>query len=216
MGKLEETLASALAEGRCQIGQIAIVSRGDGGFELRHRGDAKRDDLERFRRAEDARAIAISDDAGSYRPLKSAPNLRRGWILSLTDLTSLRRALDYFYPAALGEWLALREGRLRVTSLRQTVSRQSGMYRVTGKIATAQADELAGEFCASFGGCLRTIRWKIEDDGAAPSSLPHEKFAADFDQTGGGERVIPLLCAEMCNLLVAAAREKVKSTRVAS
>jgi sirohydrochlorin cobaltochelatase len=172
--------------------------------------------LERFQRAEDARALATQDDAGNYRPLKSAPTLRRGWLLSLADVASLRRALDYFYPAAIGEWLALCEGRLRATSLRQTVSRQTGMYRVTGKITTAQADELAGENCASAGGCLRTILWKIEDGGAAPSSLPPEKFAVDFDQTGAGERVIPLLCAEMCNVLVAAARAKIKSAPVAS
>ena len=211
MGKLEEALASALAEGRCRIGQILIVARGAGGFELCHRRDVDLADLERFDRVTDARAIAMNDDAGNFRPLKSAPTLRRGWVLSLADLATLRLALEYFYPAAVGEWLALREGRLRVAPLRQTVSRQTGMYRVTGKITTAQADELAGENCASSTGCLRTILWKIEDDGAAPTSLPHEKFAFDFDQTGAGECVIPLPCAEICNLLVAAAREKVKS-----
>ncbi len=211
MGKLEDALASALAEGRCRIGQVLVTARGAAGFELCHRRDAGRTDLERFDRAEDARAIATSDDAGNFRPLKSAPTLRRGWLLVLADLAALRLALDLLYPAAIGEWLALREGRLRVTSLRQTVVRQTGMYRVTGKITTAQADELAGENCASSAGCLRTILWRIEDDGSAPASLPHEKFAIDFDQSGAGERVIPLLCAEICSLLVAAAREKVKA-----
>jgi sirohydrochlorin cobaltochelatase len=211
MGKLDDALGSALAEGRRQLGQVLISARDDGGFELRHRRDAGRAGLERFHRPADARIIAMNDEAGNFRPLKSAPTLRRGWLLVLADLTSLRLALDFFYPAALGAWLALREGRLRVTSLRETLSRQTGMYRVTGKISTAQADELAGEKCASSGGCLRTILWRIEDGGSAPASLPHEKSAIDFDQTGAGERVIPLLCGEICSLLVAAAREKVKA-----
>ena len=32
-----------------------------------------------------------------------------------------------------------------------------------------------------------------------------------FDQTGEGDAVIPLLCSEVCNVLVAAARPKVKN-----
>src|SRR5450432_3294719 len=211
MGRLEDALAVALAEGRCRIGQIRIASGDRGGFELRHRGDEGRTDLERFERAEDARALGTNDDAGKYRPLKSAPTLRRGWLLELPDLASVSLALDYFYPAALGQWLAWRESRLRVTSLRQTVSRQTGMYRITGLITTKQADELAGVNCDSAGGCLRTILWRLEEDGTGAASLPLEKFSPEFDQTGAGEMVIPIFCSEICNLLVAAARPKVKS-----
>ena len=47
---------------------------------------------------EDAIEIAKHDDAGNYRPLKTAPNLRHGWRLELETLEDLRRALDYFYP----------------------------------------------------------------------------------------------------------------------
>lgn len=211
MGRLEDALALALAEGRARIGQIRIASGEVGGFELRHRRDDGRTDLERFERAEDARGLGTNDDAGTYRPLKSAPTLRRGWLLALPDLTAVALALDYFYPAALGQWLAWRESWLRVTSLRQTVSRQTGMYRITGLITTKQADELVGVTCGSAAGCLRTILWKIEDDEAAVTSLPAEKFLPDFDQTGAGEMVIPIFCSEICNILVAAARPKVKS-----
>ena len=211
MGRLEDALALALAEGRCRIGQIRIASADRGGLELRHRQDAGRTDLEQFERAEDARALGTNDDAGEYRPLKSAPNLRRGWLLALPDLAAVCLALEYFYPAALGQWLAWRESRLRVTSLRQTVARQTGMYRITGLITTKQADELVGANCGSAGGCLRTILWKLEDDGAGVTSLPPEKFSPEFDQAGAGEAVIPIFCSEICNILVAAARPKVKS-----
>src|SRR5262249_39705988 len=150
------------------------------------------------------------DDAGEFRALKSAPDLRRGWLLVLPDVASLRQALDHLYPAALGTWLAWREGRVHPVSLRQTVLRQTGMYRVTRKITTAQADAVVESQCNSLGGCMRAIVWKIEDDGDSPCLLPHEKFAVDYDQSGERERVIPLVCAEPCHLLVAAAREIVK------
>ena len=172
MGRIEDALASALAEGRCRIGQILIAAAGDAGFALRHRRDAGRMDLVPFDRPEDARALATNDDAGGYRPLKTAPNLRRGWSLTLPDLASLRLALDYFYPAAIGQWHALREGRLRLTSLRQTVSRQTGMYRITGLINPKQSDELVAANCASASGCLRTILWKLEPDDTPVKSLP--------------------------------------------
>ena len=55
MGRFDDALALAFAEGRYRIGQIQLSRQGDGpGCELRHRADAGRDDLERFSRAEDA------------------------------------------------------------------------------------------------------------------------------------------------------------------
>jgi hypothetical protein len=43
--------------------------------------------------------------------------------------------------------------------------------------------------------------------------LPSEKFDPAFDQTGAGRPVIPLLCQEACNLLVAEARRVVQESR---
>ncbi|MCA1660345.1 MAG: hypothetical protein LC642_07425, partial [Verrucomicrobiaceae bacterium] len=96
-----QTLAEWLRGGGESIGQIVIRPIPDG-FDLRHRDDLSRDDLPAWRGPENARLLASHDDAGGYRPLKSAPNLRHGWRLIVPDLESLRRALDYFYPAMLG------------------------------------------------------------------------------------------------------------------
>jgi hypothetical protein len=85
------------------------------------------------------------------------------------------------------------------------------MYRVAAKISDDQIDELVANFCQSSGGCLRTILWKRDATGAVPSTkLPPEKFDPVYDQTGHGERAIPLLCQEACNLLVAECRKTVK------
>ena len=197
----------------CRIGQILVDRTAEGAFALSHRDDANRDDLSVYRDAEAAVAIAQYDDAGVYRPLKTAPNLRHGWSLMLADVAAVRVALDLFYPGRVPAYVAWRRGALKTTPLRQTLERQTGMYRVTAKITDEQANELVGSFCRSDGGCLRTIRWDRDATGAPASTLlPLTKFDPAHDQTGKGEPVIPLLCQEPCNLLVAEARKVVKGS----
>jgi hypothetical protein len=100
------------------------------------------------------------------------------------------------------------------TPLRETLERQTGMYRIAAQITEEQVDELVGEFCRSDGGCLRTIRWRRDRSGTTPSPrLPIQKFDPGYDQTGRAEPVMPLLCQEACNLLVAQARNVVQENR---
>jgi len=207
---IERSLEAALTN-CCRVGEMSIRRINGGGFVLSHRDDGGRDDLQRFQNPEEAAEIARYDDAGNYRPLKTAPNLRHGWRLELVDLTELRRALDYFYPGRLAMFAAWKENRFTTTPLRTTLTRQSGMYRVAAKISDEQVNALVGDFCRSSDGCLRTILWKRDATGApASTQLPPEKFDRSHDQTGDGEPVIPLLCQEPCNLLVAECRKAVK------
>lgn len=203
------------------FGQILVRNPGKS-FVLCHRADAANDDLKIFRNPEDAIEIAKYDDVGNYRALKTAPNLRHGWRMELQTRQELRRALDYFYPgrlAVFGEW---QHNHLRTTSLRETLNRQSGMYRVAARISEAQIDDLVADFCRSNGRCLRTILWKRDKQGAiASNQLPDKKFDPSFDQTevvakaesptAIASPAVPLLCQEACNLLVAACRKVVKS-----
>jgi sirohydrochlorin cobaltochelatase len=206
---IEKTLAAAL-RASAAIGQVSIQPTERGGFVLCHR-DGQGGKPEIFRKPEDAIEIARYDDAGNYRPLKTAPNLRHGWRLEVADLSELRRALDYFYPARLAMLAAFDENRLATTTLRETLDRQSGMYRVAAKISDEQVNDLVGNFCRSDGGCLRTILWKRDESGAAPSTkLPADKFDPAYDQAGRGENAIPLLCQEACALLVNECRKVVK------
>ena len=82
------------------FGQILVQKREGASFMLLHRDDASLDQLQTYRDAENAIEIAKYDDAGNYRPLKTAPNLRHGWRLELATVDELRRALDYFYPSS--------------------------------------------------------------------------------------------------------------------
>jgi sirohydrochlorin cobaltochelatase len=205
-------LAKWMAAGRRCIGQISIEARDDGTFALTHREDAARDDLALNANAEDdAPQLARFDDAGNYRPLKTAPNLRHGWRLMVPDRGALRLALDLLYPGRLAAFLAFETGRLLTTPFRETLQRQTGMYRAAAKISDEEANRLVGSFCRSDGGCLRTILWKRDREGAPASTLlPLEKFDPAHDQTGGDQPMIPLLCQEACNLLLAEARKIVK------
>jgi sirohydrochlorin cobaltochelatase len=196
------------------MGQLAIACPTDGVFILRHYEDVSRDDLVSYDAVENAMELARFDDAGSYRPLKTAPTLRHGWQLTLADPADLRLALDHFYPGRLAAFFALESGGLGTTPLRDTLERQSGMYRIAAQIRDDQLDKLVGDFCRSDGGCLRTIRWRRDRNGTLPSTnLPPQKFEATHDQTGGERQVIPLLCQEGCSLLVSAAREIVQTDR---
>jgi sirohydrochlorin cobaltochelatase len=211
-GAIEQALAAALAGGACRFGQISIARSSKDGFVLKHRDDEEGAQLQGFRRTEDATEIAKVDDTGNYRPLKTAPNLRHGWRLEVVDLSELARALDYFYPGRLAMLHAWKRKRLSTTPLRETLDRQSGMYRIASKISDEQVDNVVGNFCRSNGGCLRTILWKRDARGTVPSTkLPAEKFDPAHDQTGSGETTIPLLCQEACNLLVNECRKAVKS-----
>jgi sirohydrochlorin cobaltochelatase len=207
---LEKALAAVLSD-NARIGQLLIQRTGTGGFDVCHREDEPSARLEVFRKSGDAIEIARYDDGGNYRPLKTEPNLRRGWRLELVDLCELRRALDHFYPGRLAMLAAWTENRLSTTSLRETLDRQSGMYRVAAKISDEQIDDVVGNFCRSDGGCLRTILWKRDAHGTIPSTkLLPKKFDPTQDQTGRGAKTIPLLCQEACNLLVAECRKVVK------
>jgi sirohydrochlorin cobaltochelatase len=208
----EDPLAAAIFDGRCAIGQI-VITAADDYFTLCHRDDRARNDLDEIIDPDNAIEIARHDDAGNYRPLKTAPNLRHGWRLRLANLEELRRAVDHFYPGRLAVFAASKENRLATTTLRETLNRQSGMYRVAAKLSDEEIDETVGRFCRSSDGCLRTILWKRNQSGLiASTKLPLEKFDRAFDQTGRGERAIPLLCQESCNLLVNECRRAVKRT----
>lgn len=211
--RIRRVLADWLASGTRGIGQIEIRQT-DPGFALSHRDDAAREGLDTYHSPNDAAELAKFDDQGNYRPLKTAPNLRHGWRLELADLDALQEALDLFYPARLAALMAWESNRLTTTPLRETLDRQTGMYRAAAKILDEEIDALVGRLCRSQGGapgCLRTILWARDVTGARPSlRLPLDKFIAPLDQTGRGENVMPLLCQEACNVLVAEARKLVK------
>jgi len=220
---VERSLEPVLAAPFC-FGQLLVRNMPTGGFVLSHRDDQSLEPSQTYRNAEDAIEVAKYDDAGNYRPLKTAPNLRHGWRLELATVDELRRALDYFYPGRLALFAAWKTGYLKTTTLRETLDRQSGMYRIAAKISDPQINDLVADFCRSDSGCVRTILWKRDRNGViASTKLPKQKFDPVYDQmtastppgsappaTAATPATVPLLCQEACSLLVAECRNVVK------
>jgi sirohydrochlorin cobaltochelatase len=208
---IRDELARLIKDGYNALGELEFVESSSG-YLLYHSAD--RNSLKEARgyyAIEDARQIAKYDSFGAYRPLKGAPNLPRGWLIQLANIDDLKRALDFFYPGAIGTWLAYQAGTAHPVCLRQTLNRQTGMYRVTRGLTNDQARDLITEACRSDGGCLRTILWGIEEN-ESPDFLPRSKSDLSVDQTGQQRAALPFVCLEACNLFVAAARTTMKKS----
>lgn len=152
--------------------------------------------LQHSDQAEDAKPVSVSelraladttaDDA--YRPLKSAPSLRSGWLCAVSSPGELEQALNHLYPGALADWHAHRNG-ARATSYREHMERQTGMYRIANMLDADGIQELADACChSSF--CLKTRCWEV---------------------TGPGKEVTQgIPCLEPCAILMEFARKAVR------
>lgn len=195
--ELLKSFSNWLGDGPRIVGQVRI-SRAAESWELRHNDDSG--ELTTYDRWQDARALANLTEDGAFRPIKTTRDLRRGWRLLLASVEDVVRALDYFYPAMLGLWNADSRGELVVTDLRETLARQTGMYRVTQKITDPQAQQLCASHCSL---CMKTMLWKIDPAQPITSLAPEKHQRASGDS-------LPLLCREACNFLIGHARTVVK------
>jgi sirohydrochlorin cobaltochelatase len=195
-------ITSLLTQGEWTLGELLV--RAD--FSIRHHADQSllEQELKLYDTPEAAREISRYNAQGIFRSLKMAPSLRRGWLLQLENVEQVMLALDFFYPAALDLYGSFLQKKLSITSLRETLDRQTGMYRITQLLTDEQAQELIGKTCSSDHGCLRKVLWSISSDQEI-TTLPKEKKNAT-----ASPQEIPLLCREACNLLVAAARPLAK------
>jgi len=156
-----------------------------------------------------AREISTYAEDGTYRFTKGQVNLKRGWLMALGSLEELRQALDHFYPACLGLFLAEEDGTLEVEFLRDKLQRQTGMYRFARNISDAGAQQLVRTVCGPAHQCAKRILWQI--DAATPLE---DSEASRFNGIPGEvpqNEAIPLLCREACNHFVAECRRVAKT-----
>ncbi|MDQ4126743.1 MAG: hypothetical protein M3151_02100 [Actinomycetota bacterium] len=175
-------------EGRV-FGQVLVRPAPRVGYSLCHVDDAGTMDLRAYGDPRAAREIAKLTEAGEYRPLKSSPNLQRGWELRVEDALGLATAMNYLYPAGIVHWHLYREGRLEVTSYRENAARQSGIYKRIQSLTDRGAQD-AARACCEDSVCLKKTLWDID-----------ETTPLEMDR-GGGE--IP--CPEPCSVFVSFAR----------
>ena len=175
-------------EGRV-FGQVRLNPTEPGLYSLRHVDDTGVSGLEVHEDPREAREISKTTEGGEYRPLKSSPNLRRGWELRLTGAADLAVAMNYLYPAGIVHWHLSREGRLAVTSYRENAARQSGIYKRVQRLSDEGVQDTA-RACCEDAVCLKKTLWDVDED--TPLAMDR------------GEGTIP--CPEPCSVFVSLAR----------
>ncbi len=181
----------ARAQGRWVFVQV-LIRRGApdaDGFELRHVADESLAASELGTVPVAAlREVAHATAAGAFRPLKSAPNLRRGWRSVAADVAALELALNHLYPGGLADWYAGRQPDPPVTHFPEFAARQTGMYRITATLSEARAAEMIRAGCHERF-CLRRRLWTVP--GLEPDAP-------------GTRSVLP--CLEPCPIVLELAR----------
>ena len=171
------------------FGQVLIRPLASGGYSVRHAEDAENTDLETHDDPRVAREIAKLTESGEYRPLKSSPNLRRGWELRVPDAGGLAVAMNYLYPAGVVHRHLYREGRLQTTSFRDNAARQSGIYKRIQHLSDRGVQD-AARACCEDAVCLKRTLWDVDESVRL--------------EMARGEGEIP--CPEPCSVFVSFAR----------
>jgi hypothetical protein len=157
------------------------------GFELRHAADRSAPEL-RLVPITELRALADFTEACQFRPLKSAPTLRRGWRCVAHTPAELEDALQRLYPGGVADWFAALQPNPPAVDYREFTGRQTGMYRVTTLLTDEQVAQVARAGChPRF--CLKRRLWQVP-------GLPSEAVA---------EKSV-LACLEPCSVLLEFAR----------
>lgn len=202
---LSQELLQLVRSGRRHIGEIAITEK-DGAFTLCHHLDVELDHgkLEAHDSPDAARDISTYSEDGEYRFAKAQVNLKRGWLLKLANEKQLLRALDLFYPAGVGIFVAHENGSLKVEHMRDKLNRQTGMYKFARNISDEGAQTLIKDLCGPAHQCARRILWQLDEETPLKDS---EASRYNGVCSGGEDEAIPLMCREACNHFVAQARK---------
>lgn len=128
-----------------------------------------------------------TDDRGRYRPLSGARTMPRGWLYAARSGEERDAAIEGVYPLAAVHARQFKQGVLRVVSLDEVLSRQSGRYERTSGLSAAGRERARRLVC---GECVRTPVWDSDIvrglDSASRTTIP---------------------CPEPCSVLVAFCRE---------
>jgi sirohydrochlorin cobaltochelatase len=178
------------------FGELHLSRDGNGVFMACHRADLEMSEtLTPVESLAGLREIAKFDANKEYRPLKTAPTLKGGWKTSTDSAAEFLKRLDCIYPGVFATWIAYHRGTHHPTPLRDTLDRQTGMYRFAGSITDQMANQIMRDTCSA--GCLRKIAWPISNEAPVSRLKP-------------GMKSIPVICTEACTFAVSEARKLVK------
>jgi sirohydrochlorin cobaltochelatase len=166
---------------------------GAGHFEVRHGRDlgAPVEALRTYTDPTAAHEVASVTEEGRPRPLRTSPDLQRGWRFAGLDEEGLWELYANLYPAAPVHAFLHRREELRTVPFEVTAGRQTGMYAGVGRLHGTALAALVRERCGF--GCQRVPIWRPSAAGADPFS---ERVRSDPY----------VVCDQPCSLLIAAAR----------
>ena len=133
----------------CRIGQIIIQKATGRGFILCHRDDKQLRGLQEFNSPDDAIEIAKVRRRRKLSPAENRAQSAARMAIGSCRSCRLAARFGLFLSWPSGRVRRLEEKQIRTTPLRETLNRQSGMYRVAAKISDDQIDDLVGDFCQS-------------------------------------------------------------------
>ncbi|MBE0608218.1 MAG: hypothetical protein IH609_02470, partial [Dehalococcoidia bacterium] len=148
-----------------QLGELTILREGDACV-LRGPGVSR----ETLPPDEDTLRRHVRADAkGRYRPLSGARTLPGGWQVETGPALPLERAIETVYPLALTHRRLHADGELRVVTLDEVLSRQTGRYETSAKLPPERRALAIGLLC---GQCVRVAAWNGERCGPAEIPCP--------------------------------------------
>ena len=121
--------------------------------------------------------VVRRDGDGKYRPLRGERNLVQGWFYWAKSNEELREVLEVFYPGAVGNWEAEREGRLVQGDWKRAAKRQMGRVQKLIENGEKSVERAERELCQAR--CGKSPLW-----------------AGKICRVEAGR--IPLVCVEPC------------------
>ncbi|MGE0599545.1 MAG: DR2241 family protein [Dehalococcoidia bacterium] len=122
-----------------------------------------------------------NDDAARYRPLTGAKTLPTGWSVDLSPDLPMETAIETVYPLATVHRQQYLQGTLRVVTLDEVLSRQSGRYESSSALSQEGRARAIDTVCDE---CVRRPVW-----------------------SGAACTVDDIPCPEPCSVMVAFCRE---------
>ena len=95
-----------------------------------------------------------SENTGAFRPLVTATDLPRDWVVRLEKRAQLHAVVETIYSGLVADWA--RRETLPITSLGALAARQTGNYRPLSALTDERRAELVASVC---GRCMRQPTW---------------------------------------------------------
>jgi len=187
--------------GSIELGELLVRSEG-AVFSVCHRADQDMPhaQLMELQSPEEAHELARTTSDGKYRPLNSAPTLRRGWIIRNLNAQGLGLFVNLMLPGVISRHAAFKKGALRIRSFQQVAARQSGLYSDICRMSDDQVRSLARECCGQ--GCVQTPMWPIRDGSS--------EFVIQKTMSG---RSLMIPCPEICSFAMATGCEALRGRK---